>query len=97
LYAADAAAQGEEVYIGGLGDEERLEVYRAAADQAAREYLAQAGAYADHPGLACVVIVVDGAVRVTVRATLHLPLSVPESPHDTTVGATGAAAVTLEP
>ncbi|MEI2714666.1 MAG: pilus assembly protein TadG-related protein [Nocardioides sp.] len=95
LYAADAAAEGREVYTGGLGEQERLLIVQERAAAAARDYLARTGAPGDFPGLSHQVTVADDAVRVSVQAPLRLPLTFPGVPLTVTIGATGASAVTL--
>jgi hypothetical protein len=95
LHAADAAASGEEVYTGGLG--ERLDLVAETARSGVGEYLASTGAYADFPGLRHSVSVDPAGQRVVVslRAPLDLPLAVRGSPGTATVSATGSAVVTV--
>ena len=50
LMAADAGAEGDDVYAGGL-DDDRLELLAAAARRAVDDYLAGTGAAGDFPGL----------------------------------------------
>jgi hypothetical protein len=97
LMAADAGAEGSDVYAGGLA-EDRLELFEALARRAVDDYLAATGARADYPGLTRTVRVdpVTRSVRVTVRAPLRLPLRVPGGPRSAVVAATGAAAVSPE-
>lgn len=97
LVGADAGAQGEDVYDGGLG-EDRLALFEAEARQAVDDYLAQTGARRAYPGLGRTVDV-DAAtrtVRVRITAPLDLPLTIPGSPARATVSAEGAAAVSPE-
>lgn len=95
LYAADAAAEGAEVYTGGLGEQERLKVVQQTATAAAADYVGRTGARGDFPGLTQSVTIRDDAVRVSVQAPLRLPLTFPGVPLTITIGATGASAVTL--
>ena len=97
LVAADAGAQGDDVYAGGL-DDDRLELLAAAARRAVDDYLASTGAAKDFPGLTRTVVVDPDtrAVRVRIAAPLKLPLTIPGAPGSATIAATGAAAVTPE-
>ena len=97
LVAADAGAEGEDVYAGGLG-EERLALLEATARGAVDDYLARTGARGQYPGLARTVQVdrATRSVRVRISAPLALPLTIPGAPHTATVAAVGAAAVTPE-
>ena len=97
LMAADAGAEGSDVYAGGL-DKSRLVLFEAAARRAVDDYLSSTGARAAYPGLTRTVHVdLDTrSVRVTVRAPLDLPLRVPGGPATATIAATGAAAVSPE-
>lgn len=90
LQGADLGAEGAEVYADGIGDEP-LQVTASRARAAVGDYLADVGAYRDHPGLDYAVVV-DGA-RVVVRLTarVELPLSLPGAPRQATVSAEGAA------
>ena len=92
LQGADAGAQGEEVYTGGIGDRP-LQLTAGAARAGVRRYLADVGAYADYPGLKVDVRVDDTRVIVRLTAPVDLPLSVPGSPERASVGATGSAVV----
>lgn len=96
LYAADAAAEGREVYSGGLGRGD-LELSADVARRAARDYLRSTGAYAAHPGLTVAVTVDDTRVRVTVAAPVDLPLSLPGGPEQPVVRAVGSAVVRVDP
>jgi len=97
LVAADAGAEGEDVYAGGLG-EERLALLEATAREAVDDYLTRTGARAQYPGLARTVQVdrATRSVRVRISAPLALPLTIPGAPQTATVAAVGAAAVTPE-
>lgn len=92
LQGADAGAGGEEVYTGGISDRP-LRLTTAAARAGARRYLTDVGAYADYPGLQVDVRVDDTRVTVHLSAPVDLPLSVPGSPDEASVGATGSAVV----
>lgn len=89
LAGADEA-RGQPVYDGGLAQHVPLDpgpVRTAVAD-----YLVDLGAYDEHTGLAFTVDIEDRSVVVRLTAELDLPITV-EGLTDTTVGATGAAAV----
>lgn len=96
LFAADAAAEGRDVYAGGL-DRDRgsgdLELSAQPARTAVRDYLRATGAYDAHPGLRVSVAVRDDRVVVEVVAPVALPLPLPGGPERPTVSATGAAVV----
>lgn len=94
LAGADAGAQGEDVYAGGLG-EERLALFEAEARRGVDDYLELTGARAAYPGLGRIVEVdpVTRSVRVEISAPLDLPLTIPGAPERATVSASGAAAV----
>lgn len=95
LYGADAGAEGLEVYGGGLG--QRLRLTQAEASAAVGDYLARTGAPDRYPGLSYEVRVTTERVEVHLAAPLDLPLHVPGSPSHPSVGATGVAAVALDP
>ena len=94
LYGADLGAAG--VYEEGL-DAERLTQQEAAVEAAVREYLARAGAGRKYPGIDVGVRVdpVGRSVTVRLEAPLDLPLTIPGSPSNPTVGASSTAAVTV--
>jgi hypothetical protein len=95
LYGADAAAEGRDVYRGGLGDTDlRLSPHVARA--AVRDYLRGSGAYAAHPGLSFDVAVDGTSIRVTVAAPVDLPLTVPGGPERPVVRSVGSAVVRPE-
>jgi hypothetical protein len=97
LMAADAGAEGDDVYAGGLG-EERLELFEVTAREAVDDYLARTDARAEYPGLTRIVQVdpVTRSVRVRISAPLDLPLTIPGAPASATIAAAGSAAVTPE-
>lgn len=95
LRGADLAAQGEEVYTGGL-DGTDLALTRAEAHAAVATHLRSIGAHRDHPGLRYTVTVRDDRIVVRVSAPADLPLQLPGSPVDTTVSSTGSAVVRPE-
>ncbi|QYJ04246.1 hypothetical protein KUV85_00765 [Nocardioides panacisoli] len=95
LRGADLAAQGEEVYSGGL-DEGDLALSRAEAHAAVRTYLREVGARRDHPGLTYTVSVSADRIVVRVTAPADLPLQLPGGAIDTTVTSTGSAVVRPE-
>ena len=95
LRGADLGATGEDVYRGGVTDDD-LELTAAKARAAVRDYLADVGAHRKYPGLTAEVTVTDTTVEVRLTAPVDLPLSIPGSPNHPTVGATGAAVVTPE-
>lgn len=92
LYAADLAAEGTEVYEGGLGAGD-LRLTRGAADRAVRSYLSDIGARRKHPGLTYAVRVSDTRVVVRVTAPVDLPLHLPGGPERPRINATGSAVV----
>ncbi len=93
LYGADRGARA--VHLQGLDD--RLPQVRAQVEQGVAEYLRNTRAADQFPGLQARVTVEAGSntVRVTLRAPLDLPLSVPGSPEAPQVAAQGAAVVTV--
>ena len=95
LYGADAAAEGRDVYSGGLGHDD-LDLSVGVARAAVHDYLRAAGAYAAHPGLRVSVVVRDDRVVVEIDAPVDLPLTLPGGPERPTVGATGSAVVRPE-
>ena len=95
LYGADAAAEGRDVYQGGLGDHD-LDLTADVARTAVRDYLRSAGAYDAHPGLRVSVAVRDDRVVIDIVAPVDLPLSLPGGPERPTVAATGSAVVRPE-
>lgn len=95
LYAADAAAEGRDVYAGGLGDGD-LRLSADVARAAARDYLRSTGAYDAHPGLTATVTVDRTRVRVTIAAPADLPLTLPGGPERPVVRAVGSAVVRPE-
>lgn len=92
LHGADRAAQGAEVYAGGL-DEGDLELSPREARVAVSAYLAEVGAPRAHPGLRWRVTVRDERIVVRISAPADLPLQLPGTEVDPTVTATGAAVV----
>ena len=92
LRGADLGATGEDVYRGGVTDDD-LELTAAKAQAAVRDYLADVGAHQKYPGLTAHVTVTTTTVEVRLTAPVDLPLSIPGSPDHPTVGATGAAVV----
>ena len=97
LVAADAGAEGDDVYAGGLG-EDRLALLEATAREAVDDYLVRTGARGQYPGLTRTVRVDEAtrSVRVRISAPLALPLTIPGAPQTATVAAVGAAAVSPE-
>jgi hypothetical protein len=96
LYGADLGSAG--IYEQGL-DGERLTQQDAAVEAAVRDYLVRAGAPAKYPGIDVDVRVdpVNRSVTVRLDAPLELPLQIPGSPAEPTVGATSTAAVIVQP
>ncbi len=76
LRAADAGAEGREVYRHGVRDRP-LDLTARAARAGVAAYLRDVGAHGDHPGLSYTVRVVGDEVQVTVTAAADLPLTVP--------------------
>ena len=95
LYVADAAAEGRDVYSGGLGEGD-LDLSAGVARAAVHEYLRSAGAYDAHPALRVSVVVRGDRVVVEIVAPVDLPLSLPGGPKRPTVSATGSAVVRPE-
>ncbi len=97
LAGADAGASGEDVYTQGV-DEERLRLFADSARAGVADYLARSGAHGDYPGLRFDVRVdaANRAVTVRLHAPLELPLTVPGSPEQAVIGATGSAIVRPE-
>ena len=96
LTGADAGASGDEAYGDGLEADLRLDAELARA--AVFGYLHRTGAYTRYPGLTVRVSVDSAAQRVIVEvhAPIHLPLPVPGSPVQASIGATGAARVGVD-
>lgn len=92
LHAADRAAEGTEVYAGGLGDGD-LRLTRSTADRAVRAYLVDTGVRRRHPGLTYTVRVSDTRVVVRITAPVDLPLHLPGGPERPRVTAIGSAVV----
>jgi hypothetical protein len=98
LRGADLGATGRDVYEGGVPDE-RLELTAPQVRAAVNDYLRGTGAYGRYPGLSYRVRVDPATQRVEVSlsAPLDLPLTVPGSPEQATIGATGSAVVGVDP
>jgi hypothetical protein len=98
LRGADLGATGRDVYEGGVPDE-RLELTAPQVRAAVDDYLRGTGAYGRYPGLSYRVRVDPATQRVEVSlsAPLDLPLTVPGSPEQATIGATGSAVVGVDP
>lgn len=92
LAAADAGAQGREVYSGGL-DDQPLDLATAQAREGARRYLTQIEAFGDFPGLTYEVVVRVDEVVVRVSAPVELPFTVPGAPDRPRVSASSSASV----
>ena len=96
LHGADLGATGEDVYTGGV-PEQQLAVTQRDAQRAVADYLASVGAYRSYPGLVAQVSVADGTtIQVRLSAPLDLPLTFPGSPSGSTVSATGSAVSTVD-
>lgn len=95
LYAADAAAEGREVYDGGLGDDD-LRLDAGVARAAVTSYLRDAGAHRSHLALRAVVRVDRDTVRVTLISRVDLPFTLPGGPEGPEVRAVGSAVVRPE-
>ena len=95
LRGADLGATGEDVYQGGV-PEEQLALTAGRARVAVAAYLRDTGAYARFPGLTYTVGVDQGRVLVRLSAPLDLPLSIPGSPERASIGATGSAVVGVD-
>ena len=95
LVGADAGAEGQEVYTGGLGAE-RLQLFEDEAREAVDDYLIRTGARNTYPGLGRTVAVdpESRTVRIRLTAALELPLTIPGAPERATIIADAAAAVT---
>lgn len=94
LAGADGGAQGREAYTSGFDD--RADQYAASARAAVDAYIAHSGAHRRFPGLKYTVTVSEQRIVVRVRAPLDLPLTVPGSPDQALIAATGAAVVTVD-
>ncbi|WP_340540435.1 pilus assembly protein TadG-related protein [Nocardioides sp. GXZ039] len=90
LRAADLAAEGEEVYSGGFGTDP-LQLTPGRARAAVRGYLADVGAYSEHPGLRYSVTVSGDRVEVSITARVELPLTFPGTDGHATVTGSGSA------
>lgn len=95
LYGADAAAEGKDVYDGGLGQGD-LRLSARVARAAVASYLRDAGAHRSHPGLRYRVSVDGTRVRVDISAPVDLPLAIPGAPERPEVSAVGSAVVRPE-
>ena len=95
LYGADAAAEGRDVYRGGLDDGD-LRLSADVARAAVRDYLRQSGAHDAHPGLRVSVAIRDERVVVEIAAPVDLPLALPGGPQSPLVRSTGSAVVRPE-
>jgi len=92
LAAADGV-QGEQVYVGGLG--ERAQIDPVAARGYVASYLAARGATASYPGLTYTVATTADSVVVRVSAPLDLPFTPTGLLPDPTVTGTAAAFVVV--
>ena len=95
LYGADAAAEGRDVYSGGLGTDD-LDLSADIARAAVNHYLRSTGAYGAHPGLIFDIAVDGTSIRVAIAAPVDLPLTLPGGPESPTVRAVGSAVVRPE-
>jgi hypothetical protein len=86
--AATEGIEGEQVYLGGLG--ERAEIDPASARHHVADYLRRTGAQRAHPGLTFRVRTSVDVVEVTVSAPMELPFTPPGWTSGTVV--TGRAA-----
>jgi uncharacterized membrane protein len=95
LAGADGGAQGAEVYAGGLkGD--KADLVARSAKAAIQDYFSRHNAGENYPGLAYDVTLNADEIVVRVQAPLDLPLTIPGSPENARIGATGSAVVTLD-
>lgn len=96
LRAADLGASGTDVYEAGVPDVRLLQT-SGRARAAVGDYLRATGAFVRYPGLSYGVSVeqATSTVRVTLEAPIDLPLSIPGSPEQARIGATGAAVATV--
>lgn len=94
LRGADLGSVG--TYANGIPDD-RLDQLEVQVDRAVAAYLRDSGAYEKYPGIRHTSVVDEAEAKVTVQlsAPLDLPLTIPGSPDEPTVGATGTAAVTV--
>jgi hypothetical protein len=96
LTGADAGASGDEAYGHGLDADLHLDADLARA--AVLAYLHRIGACTRYPGLTAEVSVDSSTQRVVVEvhAPIRLPLHVPGSPGQASIGSTGAATVGVD-
>lgn len=90
LQGADLGAAGSEVYAGGLGETPLL-LTESTARAAVAAYLADVGAYEDHPDLTFTVEVTETRVDVRVTASADFPLTFPGIASSAQVTGTGSA------
>lgn len=97
LRGADLGATGEDTYQHGV-PRERLELTATVARVSVHGYLIDIGAYQKYPGLTYTVAIDPASSSVTVRvhAPLDLPLTVPGSPEQASIGAIGSAVVATD-
>lgn len=91
--AAVDGIEGEQVYLGGLG--ERPVVDPQAASALVEDYLSSVGAARRYPGLSHVVETRNDRVVVRLATPLDLPFGVPGVGDSAHVTATAAAVITL--
>ncbi|WP_426241311.1 Tad domain-containing protein [Nocardioides sp. LHG3406-4] len=99
--ADGAALRGAD--LGSVGTYEhgipadRLDQIESQVDRAVAAYLRDSGAFLKYPGMTHRSHVDEVAAKVTVQLTapLELPLTIPGSPDQPQIGATGTAAVTV--
>ena len=90
LQGADVAAEGGEVYAGGLG-QAPLELTAARARSGVRAYLSDIGAHREYPGLRYDVAVRGDRIVVSLTAPVDLPLTFPGVAATTDVTGSGSA------
>ncbi|WP_282580344.1 Tad domain-containing protein [Nocardioides sp. InS609-2] len=99
--ADGAALRGAD--LGSVGTYEkgipadRLDQLETQVDRAVAAYLKDSGAYEKYPGIRATSDVNETDAKVTVQlsAPLKLPLTIPGSPDEPEIAATGTAAVTV--
>lgn len=91
--AAAGGVQAEQVYLGGLGPELRVDL--ASAERSVAAYLQDSGAKRRYEDLRWAVSVQGRYVVVRLRSSMRLPLRVPGTASRVTISASSSAIVTV--